>query len=326
MTVPRKERLLVLIGPTAVGKTALSLEIAKYVPIEIISGDSMQVYRGMDIGTGKATLKERENVPHHMLDIRDPDEPFSVSEFKERAQSLISEINHLGKLPVIVGGTGLYVEAVCYDYSFSEASMDEKFREQLRREAESNGSLHLHQRLQQLDSESAGRIHPNDLRRIIRALEVIHHTGWSFSSYQKDAGKESPYELCLIGLTMERQLLYKRIEERIDKMLEQGWLEEVKTLREIGYTNQAVSMQALGYRELVQYLEGELNYEEAVRLIKRNTRRFAKRQLSWFRHMQDIHWTDVTNAVLNPEHKDKILREILGIAAGKFNIDAEYTT
>lgn len=314
-----------LIGPTAVGKTALSLELAKYMPIEIISGDSMQVYRGMDIGTGKATLEERSIVPHHMIDIRDPDEPFSVTEFKQQAQELITAINERGNIPLIVGGTGLYIESVCYDYGFSRAAIDEPFREKLRQEATTKGTQALHRKLEQLDAEAASRIHPNDLRRIIRALEVIHQTGESFSSYQKKAKKESPYQLCIICLTMDRQLLYKRIEERIDNMLEQGWLEEVEVLRKNGYTKETVSMQALGYKELDQHLDGQLEYEEAVQLIKRNTRRFAKRQLSWFRHMKDVHWVDVTDAVFNPEHKDKILREIVAIAAGKLMIDEEYT-
>lgn len=309
----RKERLLVLIGPTAVGKTALSIELAKRLPIEIISGDSMQVYRGMDIGTGKATEEEQQNIPHHLLDIRDPDEPFSVTEFKDRAQTLIRDINQRGKWPLIVGGTGLYVEAVCYNYEFSDAPIDENFRKRLRERAAASGSEELHRELQQADPDAAERIHPNDLRRIIRALEVIELTGEPFSHYQKGARKPSPYDLRIVGLTMDRQMLYKRIEERIDKMLEQGWLEEVKALRNQGYTNEAVSMQALGYKELVQHLEGQLEYSEAVRLIKRNTRRFAKRQLSWFRHMEEVHWVDITEK----RDTEMILREIIGILAGK---------
>lgn len=319
--LPKDQRLIVLVGPTAVGKTALSLEIAKHLPVEIISGDSMQVYRGMDIGTGKVTSEERKLVPHHMLDIRNPDEPFSVSEFKEKTQTLIGEINTRNKLPMIVGGTGLYIEAVCYDYGFSEASIDESFRAKLRDEALAYGSKALHEKLRLQDADAAARIHPNDLRRIIRALEVMHQTGQKFSLYQKEAKKESPYQLCLIGLTMERDQLYKRIEQRIDQMLEQGWLEEVRELKRQGYTEETVSMQALGYRELVQYLDGELPFDEAIRLIKRNTRRFAKRQLSWFRHMRDIQWVYLSEE----KEKEAIMREIFGIIAGKFNMNEEYT-
>ncbi len=318
--VPEKPNLLVLVGPTAVGKTKLSLNIAKLHRCEIISGDSMQVYRGMDIGTAKASLEERKAVPHHMIDIRDPDEPFSVAEFQEMASDLIRDIHGRGRLPFIVGGTGLYIESLCYGYEFSEGGADDDYRRELKDYAERHGTAMLHERLAQIDPEAAKRIHPNDQRRIIRALEIVRATGRTVSEHLRGQKKQSPYELCIIGLTMDRSLLYKRIEDRVDDMLRQGLVEEVRSLLEKGCTRDMVSMQALGYKEIAAYLEGECGFEEAVAILKRNTRRFAKRQLSWFRRMKDIHWVDVGEMANFSEH----LRQINDIIAGKFHFQKEY--
>ncbi|MCZ8521467.1 MULTISPECIES: tRNA (adenosine(37)-N6)-dimethylallyltransferase MiaA [Paenibacillus] len=310
-TSQRKRQLLVLVGPTAVGKTKLSLTLAKEYNAEIISGDSMQVYRGMDIGTAKASAEELALVPHHMIDIHDPDHPFSVAEFQERSTALIEEISGRGRLPFIVGGTGLYVESVCYDYRFSESGSDEAFREEQQAYADTYGPEALHERLRAVDPASADRLHANDVRRVIRALEIFHVTGerWS-DQLGAQRHRESPYELCIIGLTMDRALLYKRIEERIDTMMRQGLLEEVRGLLERGYDGAVVSMQALGYKEIVGHLQGRYSLEEAVELLKRDTRRFAKRQLSWFRHMKDIAWVDVSNLAEFSTHLDKI-RDII---------------
>ncbi|ANY71708.1 tRNA (adenosine(37)-N6)-dimethylallyltransferase MiaA [Paenibacillus ihbetae] len=315
MTVESKPRLLVLIGPTAVGKTKLSIQIAKEFDCEIISGDSMQVYRGMDIGTAKITKDEMEGVPHHLIDIHEPDYPYSVAEFQEQSQRLITEITERGKLPFIVGGTGLYVESVCYGYQFSESGADEEFRKEQFRYADENGAEALHWRLAEIDPESAERLHPNDLRRVVRALEVFHVTGIPLSSQLAPQKKESPYRLCLVGLTMDRQMLYNRIEERIDLMLQQGLVDEVAALMEKGFGPGLVAMQGLGYKEIVSYLQGECSYEEAVTLLKRDTRRFAKRQLSWFRHMKDIEWVDVTDSGNFSANYQKIR----AIIAGKFH-------
>ncbi|OOC60988.1 tRNA (adenosine(37)-N6)-dimethylallyltransferase MiaA [Paenibacillus ihbetae] len=315
MTVESKPRLLVLIGPTAVGKTKLSIQIAKEFDCEIISGDSMQVYRGMDIGTAKITKDEMEGVPHHLIDIHEPDYPYSVAEFQEQSQRLITEITERGKLPFIVGGTGLYVESVCYGYQFSESGADEEFRKEQFRYADENGAEALHRRLAEIDPESAERLHPNDLRRVVRALEVFHVTGIPLSSQLAPQKKESPYRLCLVGLTMDRQMLYNRIEERIDLMLQQGLVDEVAALMEKGFGPGLVAMQGLGYKEIVSYLQGECSYEEAVTLLKRDTRRFAKRQLSWFRHMKDIEWVDVTDSGNFSANYQKIR----AIIAGKFH-------
>ncbi|OPH47193.1 tRNA (adenosine(37)-N6)-dimethylallyltransferase MiaA [Paenibacillus ferrarius] len=315
-----KPKLLVLLGPTAVGKTKLSLEIAQQFGCEIISGDSMQVYRGMDIGTAKASEAEQKLVPHHLIDIHDPSYPFSAAEFQERVKDLIMDIHSRGKIPFIVGGTGLYIESVCYNYQFTDVSMDEAFRQEQEAFALSNGDEALHQRLREIDPGSADRLHANDRRRVIRALEIYHVSGETMSTHLASQKKESPYELCIIGLTMDRALLYKRIEERIDAMMQEGLLEEVESLLAAGCPKQAISMQALGYKEIVSYLEGDMSLEAAVTLLKRDTRRYAKRQLSWFRHMKDIHWVDVTDSANFSAHF-QIINDIL---AGKFVHKIEY--
>lgn len=302
----QKPKLLVLIGPTAVGKTKLSLTIAGQHNCEIISGDSMQVYRGMDIGTAKVPKEERMGIPHHMMDIHDPDYPFSAAEFQKEAQLLIGEISSRGKLPFIVGGTGLYVESLCYSYEFSESGSDEQFRSEQVKFAEEHGNEALHAKLQEVDPESASRLHPNDQRRVIRALEIFHSTGMTMSEGLKNQKKESPYQLCIVGLTMDRALLYKRIEDRIDQMIEEGLVGEVAGLLAAGYDDSLISMQGLGYKEIVGHLQGHYSLDEAIYLLKRDTRHFAKRQLSWFRHMKDISWVDVTDTTNFDEHLIRI--------------------
>lgn len=308
-----KPKLLVLVGPTAVGKTKLSLSIAEKYGAEIISGDSMQVYRGMDIGTAKASPQEQARVPHHMIDIHNPDYPFSVAEFQERAVSLIANMNDQGKLPFIVGGTGLYIESVCYGYQFAPTETDEAFREEMRQYAIRHGAEALHEKLRQADPESAAKLHPNDQRRIIRALEVYHTSGEKLSDQLLRQKKASPYELCIVGLTMDRAILYKRIETRIDLMIQEGLLDEVKQLLDQGYGTGLVSMQGLGYKEIAAYLEGRYSLEDALSLLKQNTRRFAKRQLSWFKHMNEIQWVDMTDESKYSEQ----LKQVYGIISHK---------
>ncbi len=270
----------------------------------------MQVYRGMDIGTAKITTAEMKGIPHHLIDIHDPEDAYSAAEFQEQGKRLIEEISARGKLPFIVGGTGLYIESLCYGFRFSEAVADEAFRSEQDAFAEEHGAEALHARLAAVDPASAARLHPNDRRRIIRALEIHHQTKVTLSAAQADQKKESPYELCLIGLTMDRKILYKRIEDRIDQMLEQGLIQEVQGLLNKGYNRSLVSMQGLGYKEIAAYLAGELTQEEAVTLLKRDTRRFAKRQLSWFRHMKEIQWIEDFNEQNYSENLVKI-REII---------------
>ncbi|XMB24752.1 tRNA (adenosine(37)-N6)-dimethylallyltransferase MiaA [Paenibacillus sp. BR2-3] len=322
MAIQAKRKLLVLLGPTAVGKTRLSLELAAAYGAEIISGDSMQVYRGMDIGTAKITPEEMQGIPHHLIDIHDPGYPYSTAEFQEQGRKAIEDIGDRGKLPFIVGGTGLYIESLCYGFRFSEAVADEAFRKEQEQYAEEYGALALHARLEAVDPASADRLHPNDRRRIIRALEIFHQTDTTLSSSHAAQTKESPYELCIVGLTMDRKILYKRIEDRIDQMLAEGLVEEVRGLLEHGYGRGLVSMQGLGYKEIAAYLAGETTLEEAVNLLKRDTRRFAKRQLSWFRHMNEIEWIDVGEEQNFSGNFEKI-RDII---AGKFLSGLEYTS
>lgn len=290
-----KPLLVVILGPTAVGKTQYGIALAKQINGEIISGDSMQVYRHMDIGTAKASAEQQAEVPHHLIDIKQPDESFSAAEFQQRASELILHITARGRIPIIVGGTGLYIESLCYQFDFKPVGRDEVYRQQLERLADEAGNEALLARLQEVDPLSASRIHPHDRRRLIRALEVFHLTGTPISSELREEEKRSPYRLCLFGLTMDRSILYKRIEERIDLMIENGLITEVEQLLAQGFGDQLQAMQAIGYKEIIGYIRGDYDREEAIRLLKRNTRRFAKRQLSWFRKMKDIHWLDVSD-------------------------------
>ncbi|MBO8162567.1 MAG: tRNA (adenosine(37)-N6)-dimethylallyltransferase MiaA [Brevibacillus sp.] len=308
-----KQPLVVIVGPTAVGKTALSLTLARRLNGEIISGDSMQVYRQMDIGTAKATPEERSVVPHHLIDIIDPDEEYSVAHFQEMATRLIADIHRRGRLPFIVGGTGLYIESVTHRFQFSDAAQDHELRERLKRLAEAEGVEALHRQLALIDPVTAERLHPNDVKRVIRAIEIYELTGQRMSDYQYRA-QQSPYDLYMIGLTMERALLYERINRRVDQMIEDGLVEEVRQLLDRGYDPSLVSMQGLGYKELVPYLYGEIPLQQAIAEIKKRTRRFAKRQLSWFRRIPDVHWFDVSN----PENYPSIVDTIHHALAGKF--------
>lgn len=317
-----KPPLLVLIGPTAVGKTKLSIAIAKALGCEIISGDSMQVYRKMDIGTAKIKQEEMEGVPHYLIDVVNPDEPFTAADFQEWAGKLVEEIGGRGRIPFIVGGTGLYIESFCYGFRFSPGGADEDFRAEQQRFMEEHGNEALHERLREQDPITAERLHPNDYRRVIRALEIAHVTGIPLSKHLESQTKESPYRLCIIGLTMERSMLYKRVEERIDGMIEDGLVDEVAGLLAEGFSPDLISMQGLGYKEIISFLHGHLNLEEAVHLLKRNTRHFAKRQLSWFRHMSDIAWVDV-GETLNFSAQIHIISDII---AGKFAANKEYNS
>jgi tRNA dimethylallyltransferase len=308
----KKLPLIFIVGPTAVGKTALSLDIAQRFNGEIISGDSMQVYRGMDIGTAKASAEEQALIPHHLIDIREPNEPFTVSEFQQIATNVIADIHSRGKLPIVVGGTGLYVESLCYHFQFGEGAPDLAFRDQLTERAEQEGNEVLYKELTDIDPEAAAKIHVNDIRRIIRALEVWHTKGVKMS--ESSNRKESIYDALWIGLTMDRAKLYSRIEQRIDMMLHQGLIEEVKQLKEKGLEQNNVALQALGYKEIIYWLNGEIDYDRAVELLKRDTRHFAKRQLSWFRRMPEINWFDCTDGNKNAEH----FLEISDIINGKF--------
>lgn len=284
--------LIVIVGPTAVGKTATSIELAKHFGGEVISGDSMQVYQGMDIGTAKISREEMDEVPHHLIDIKQPNEPFSVADFQSLAKQSISSIYNNGNIPFVVGGTGLYVNAIIYDYDFSEASEDRAFRERLNNFADEHGNNALHEQLKIVDPHSYGQLHPNNRRRVIRALEIFHVTGKPLTD-QNNKEESSLYDTTVIGLTMDRDILYDRINLRVDQMIDNGLIAEVERLYEQGYGD-CQSMQAIGYKEILEYVRGNVSEEAAIAQLKQNSRRFAKRQLTWFRNKMNIHWFDMT--------------------------------
>ena len=281
-----KEKILVILGPTATGKSHCAIEIAKKYNGEIISGDSMLVYKGMDIGTAKPTAEELAAVPHHLVNILPPDASFSVVDFKQQAERLITEITARGHLPIIAGGTGLYIKALLEGYAFNEAEEDSELRRELEREATEQGAQALHERLRELAPQEAERIHPNNVRRVIRALESALQ-GESVHQY---GAAEMPYNALVIGLNMERQALYARINKRVDLMLEAGLEQEVHGLLQQGVHPDCQSMQSIGYRQMVWYIDAGLPYAEAVEKLKQATRNFAKRQLTWYKKMPYIHW------------------------------------
>lgn len=288
-----KKPLIVLTGPTAVGKTSLSISLAKAVNGEIISADSMQVYKGMDIGSAKIRKEEMQGVTHYLVDILEPEEEFHIVKFQELAKAALEEIYAKGKIPILVGGTGFYIQAVTRDIDFTQAEQETSYREELEQFAKEKGAEYLHEKLREVDSKSAENIHANNVKRVIRALEFYHQNGTPISEHNEEQKQQtSPYNLAYFVLTAPREILYERIDRRVDQMMEEGLLEEVKSLRERGYHRGMVSMQGIGYKEILAYLEGEYPLEEAVRILKRDTRHFAKRQLTWFRREQDVIWVD----------------------------------
>ncbi len=289
----KKFSLVIVTGPTAVGKTSLSVELAKRIGGEIISADSMQVYRGMDIGSAKVTKEEMQGVPHYLIDEFEPTGEFHVVKFQELAKRYIREIHSRGKIPILVGGTGFYIQAVLYDIDFTKNGEDSSYRESLQHLAETKGAEQLHEMLRGVDPASADAIHANNVKRVIRALEFYHETGQRISEHNEaERQKESPYHFAYFVLNDERERLYRNIDLRVDVMMEQGLLDEVRALKAAGCTREMVSMQGLGYKEMLDYLAGEYPLEEAVRVLKRDTRHFAKRQLTWFRRERDVIWVD----------------------------------
>ncbi len=285
--------LLILTGPTAVGKTNLSIQLAKAVNGEIISADSMQVYCRMDIGTAKIKPEEMCGVVHHLIDICEPTDDYNVVRFATEAKRLIREITERGHVPILVGGTGFYIQAVLYDIDFTETEEDTPYRAELTAFAEEHGAEALHEQLRLVDPESAEAIHANNVKRVIRALEYYMQTGAKISEHNEgQKGKESAYNSAYFVLTQDRALLYDRIEKRIDQMLSEGLVEEVKELLAEGCKPESVSMQGLGYKEIVPYLNGECTLEEAIYILKRDTRHFAKRQLTWFKREREVLWFD----------------------------------
>ena len=286
-----KRPLVILTGPTAVGKTALSIGLAKKIGGSVISADSMQVYRHMDIGSAKIRPEEMEGVPHYLIDVLEPKEEFHVVRFQELAKQAMEEIYEQGRIPIVAGGTGFYIQALLYDIDFTESSEDKDYRRQLNDFAAQYGEEALHQKLEKVDEKAAEQIHPNNRKRVIRALEFYHLTGKKISEHnEEERKKESPYRYAYFVLNDDRQRLYGRIDHRVDQMLEDGLVEEVQKLKKMGCTRDLVSMKGLGYKEILAYLEGEMPLDEAVRVLKRDTRHFAKRQITWFKRERDVIW------------------------------------
>lgn len=300
--------LIILTGPTAVGKTELSIALAKSIGGEIISADSMQVYKYMDIGTAKIRSEEMDGVPHHLIDILEPDVAFNVAMFKDLAKSSVEDIYSRGRIPILVGGTGFYIQALLYDIDFSEEDSDSSIRKELETLVEIKGAAFLHEKLREVDPESAEQIHANNVKRVIRALEYYQLHGEKISTHNEtERHKESPYDFLYFVLTHDRQVLYERIEKRIDQMIDHGLISEVDNLLKKGYDSSLVSMQGLGYKELIPYLQKKCTLDEAIYVLKRDTRHFAKRQLTWFRRERNVRWLDKSLVSSDEE----ILKEIL---------------
>lgn len=288
-----KKPLIILTGPTAVGKTELSIELARAVDGEIISADSMQVYKHMDIGSAKITERDMQGIKHYLIDELEPWEEFNVVRFKQYADKYIKEIYKKGKIPILTGGTGFYIQAVLYDIDFTETKEDTSYREELESLAAEYGPKYLHDLLKEVDQESAKQIHYNNIKRVIRALEYNKQTGLKISDHNREEReRESPYDFKYFVLNDDRKLLYERIDKRIDIMLEKGLVDEVKKLKAMGCTKDMVSMQGLGYKEILSYLDGDISLDEAVYILKRDTRHFAKRQLTWFRRERSVIWVN----------------------------------
>lgn len=288
----KKIPLIILTGPTAVGKTALSIELAKDLNAEIISADSMQIYEYMDIGSAKVTKEEMDGVTHHMIDEVKPDFPFSVSEFQDRANKYIKEVANKGKNVLVTGGTGLYLNSLIYNMDFAKSNSNSKIREELEKELKDKGIDYMHDKLKSLDSEAACRIHKNNTKRVIRALEVCLD-GKKMQDFSNDLRYNEQYLPIIIVLNRDREILYNRINKRVDIMMESGLIEEVKKLLSMGYDKNLISMQGIGYKEIIKYLEGEYTLDEAVEIIKRDSRRYAKRQITWFKRYKDSELFDL---------------------------------
>ena len=289
-----KQPLIIVTGPTAVGKTSLSIRLAKAVDGEIISADSMQIYKYMDIGSAKVTKEEMEGVPHHLISLLEPWQECNVVAFQQLAREALAGIAGRGRVPIVAGGTGFYIQALLYDIDFKENEEGAGIRRELEQAGKEKGAAYLHSLLKEADPESAQAIHPNNVKRVIRALEYYRQTGEKISAHNEaERKKESPYEFFYYVLNTDRTVLYERIDRRVDKMVEAGLVDEVRRLKEMGCTRQMVSMQGLGYKEILDYLEGRCTLEEALYVLKRDTRHFAKRQLTWFKRERQVRWLDL---------------------------------
>lgn len=315
MSENKKKPMIILTGPTAVGKTDLSIQLAKAMNGEIISADSMQVYRHMDIGSAKVTPEEMDGVPHHLINVLEPEEEFNVVVFQKLAKEALTGIYERGHIPIIVGGTGFYIQALLYDIDFTENDGDTAIRRELEKLAQTQGAGCLHQMLQEIDPESAAAIHQNNVKRVIRAIEFYRQTGKKISLHnEQEREKQSPYQFLYYVLDTDRKTLYERIDRRVDLMMEHGLVDEVKHLADMGCTRDMVSMQGLGYKEILDYLSGEIPLEEAVYILKRDTRHFAKRQITWFKRERDVRWLELEQF---QNDRKKVLEHILDEIEGE---------
>lgn len=288
------DNVIVILGPTASGKTKLSIELAKDIRGEIVSADSMQIYKYMDIGTAKPDEEEKQGIKHYLIDEVTPDSEFSVARFQQLAKNYIDDIIDRSKVPIVSGGTGLYIDSLIYNIEFGDTICDWELREKLKNEALEKGNEYLHNKLKEIDPEAAEKIHMNNVKRVIRAIEVYTYTKKTISMHQKESRRNPPkYNFTIFGLRMDREKLYERINQRVDLMMEKGLVQEVKKLVEMGYDNSTIAMQGIGYKEILSYLKGEITLDEAIYVLKRDTRHYAKRQLTWFNRMEDVTWIDI---------------------------------
>lgn len=314
-----KENLFILTGPTAIGKTELSIDLARELKGEIVSCDSMQIYKHMDIGTAKVTKEEAAEIKHHMVDLVEIDEEYTVADYRRDASEIISNLNNEGKLPIVTGGTGLYINSLVYELNFAQVAPDEELRSRYESIAESKGNDYLHDLLREIDLNSAKKIHPNDVKRVIRALEIYELTGKTMTEYSKGFRKENDkYNLAMVCLDMDREKLYERINYRVDLMLEDGLIEELEKILDMGYDKDAIALQGIGYKEIISYLEGDISLEKAINDIKQGSRNYAKRQLTWFRRDKRMKWFNKDDYIDRP---DDLLLDISSYVKSKLALD-----
>ncbi len=304
--------LLIIVGPTAVGKTELSISLAHQLNGEIISADSMQVYKYMNVGSAKPSIEEQQGIPHFLIDEMDPRENFSVAQFQKKAKQYINRILEKDKLPMVVGGTGLYINSIIYDLDFTETVSNWELRKKLQMEAETYGNYYLHKKLEKIDPKTASRIHPNNIKRIIRALEVFYESGETMKDFKNALVENKAYQYAMIGLIRDREELYERINSRVDRLIEKGLVAEVNHLMNLGLDETDISMKGLGYKEIIKYLKGIYSLEEAIHLLKRNTRRYAKRQITWFKRYHKIKWFNISHYDSTNQLEYDILKYIEG--------------
>ncbi|MCC5909891.1 MAG: tRNA (adenosine(37)-N6)-dimethylallyltransferase MiaA [Clostridiaceae bacterium] len=311
-----KKKLVIIVGPTAVGKTSTAIEVAQKLNGEIISADSMQIYKHMNIGTAKPTTDEMQGIPHHLLDIIKPDEDFSVAEFQRKAKEIITQITTNNKMPIIAGGTGLYINSIIYNMDFTSTVSNWELRKQLQEEADKYGNEYIHNKLKDIDLELANKIHKNNVKRVIRAIEIFQESGEKIGDFKNDIQLNNEYDFIIIGLTRDREELYERINKRVDIMIESGLINEVEKLIEMGYYENLIAFKGLGYKEIIKYLKREYSLEDAKEILKRDTRRYAKRQLTWFRGLKDIKWFNLSQYT----SQEKLINNIIEDIEGHFNI------